>query len=71
MARQDNLRCKAVAGRNLRILHKELGKQISEMEDDPEDAAAALQGIHADIKAQLDALDNVLENNRQSAKNEK
>ena len=41
------------------------------MEDDPEDAAAALQGIHADIKAQLDALDNVLENNRQSAKNEK
>ena len=54
--------------RNLRILHKELGKQISEMEDDPEDATAALQGIHADIEAQLDALDNVLENNRQSSK---
>ena len=56
---------------NLRILHKELGKQISEIENDPEEAAAALQGIHADIEAQLDALDNVLENNRQSAKNEK
>ena len=44
----------------LRSLHEELGYQIDEIEEDPEDAAAALGSIYAQMETLLDTLDTTL-----------
>lgn len=45
----------------LRRLHDELGEQIREMDYDTEAANSALEYIHAEMEAQLDALESVFE----------
>ena len=47
--------------KRLRELHDELGDQIGEIEDDPEDAASGLEDIYAEMETQLDALEEALE----------
>lgn len=47
--------------KRLRELHDELGDQIGEIEDDPEDAASGLENIYTEMETQLDALESVLE----------
>ena len=47
--------------KRLRGLHDQLGDQIGEIEDDPEDAASGLEDIYAEMETQLDALESVLE----------
>ena len=47
--------------KRLRELHDQLGDQISEIEDDPEDAASGLENIYTEMETQLDALEEALE----------
>lgn len=47
--------------KRLRDLHDQLGDQIGEIEDDPEDAASGLENICTEMETQLDALEEVLE----------
>ena len=47
--------------KRLRDLHDQLGDQIGEIEDDPEDAASGLEDIYTEMETQLDALESVLE----------
>ena len=47
--------------KRLRDLHDQLGDQIGEIEDDPEDAASGLENIYTEMETQLDALEEVLE----------
>jgi len=59
-ADEDSRDIKAIL-EELRRLHDELGDQIDEIEDDPEDACSALEDIHAEMETQLDALEEALE----------
>lgn len=45
---------------DLRRLHEELGDQISEIEDSPEDAGDALQSIYDEFESRLDELADAL-----------
>ena len=47
--------------KRLRDLHDQLGDQIGEIEDDPEDAASGLENIYTEMETQLDALEEALE----------
>ena len=47
--------------KRLRDLHDQLGDQIGEIEDDPEDAASGLEIIYTEMETQLDALEEAFE----------
>ena len=47
--------------KRLRELHDQLGDQIGEIEDDPEDAASGLENIYTEMETQLDALEEALD----------
>ena len=47
--------------KRLRELHDELGDQLGEIEDDPEDAASGLEDIYTEMETQLDALEEALD----------
>lgn len=59
-ADEDSRNIKAIL-EELRRLHNELGDQIGEIEDDPEDAASGLENIYTEMETQLDALEEALE----------
>lgn len=45
----------------LRRLHDQLGDQIGEIEDNPEDAANCLENIYTEMETQLDALEEAFD----------
>lgn len=47
--------------KRLRDLHDQLGDQIGEIEDDPEDAANCLENIYTEMETQLDALEEAFD----------
>ena len=58
-ADEDSRDIKAIL-EELRRLHDELGDQISEIGDDPEDASSALEGIYVEMETPLDALEEAI-----------